>query len=465
MLRKKIRAITSQGREGQRVEVLGWVRSKRVSKKVAFIMISDGSCQHPLQVIVDAENGSDKVLKMLQTGCSVRVEGTLKASQGKGQEWEVMAEDLRVFGEAPTHNYPLQKKGHSLEFLREIAHLRPRTNTFGAVFRVRNTLAYAVHRFFQERSFIWAQTPILTASDCEGAGEMFTVTALDLESPSSMSKKPSGEVDFAQDLFGKKAHLTVSGQLQAEFLALSMGDVYTFGPTFRAENSNTSRHLCEFWMVEPEMAFADLNVCMDVAEEFIRYLVQQVVEQCSEELEFFEKFYKRTSIKMLEKLSILPVERISYSKAVEVLESSGAQFEYPVSWGLDLQTEHERFLCEEVCKSPVCVYDYPQSIKPFYMRQNDHSPTVAAVDLLVPGVGELIGGSQREDRLDYLEKSMDNLGISKEDLQWYLDLRRFGSVPHSGFGMGFERLIMYITGMQNIRDTIMCPRSPKQIGF
>ncbi|MFK7824702.1 MAG: asparagine--tRNA ligase [Oligoflexales bacterium] len=462
MYRRHIKQMIANGENGQEVKVLAWVRSKRVSKNFAFISVNDGSCQDLLQIVVDAGTPAFEILKDVQTGCSVSVNGELRDSPAKGQKWEVLAKELTIIGEAPADSYPLQKKGHSLEFLREIAHLRPRTNTFGAVFRVRNVLAQAVHEFFRQRDFIWAHTPILTASDCEGGGEMFKVSTLDFENP---PKDAQGKVDYSKDFFGKAAHLTVSGQLEAEFLALSLGDVYTFGPTFRAENSNTTRHLSEFWMIEPEMAFADLKVDMDLAQNFVASLVKQVLEKCPDELAFFEKLYKNITVAQLEKLAGSNFVQMSYTDAVKALQDSRQSFEYPVEWGVDLQTEHERFLTEHICKGPVTVFDYPKDIKAFYMRQNDDGKTVAAMDVLVPGVGELIGGSQREERLDILDTKMDALGIPKADLQWYLDLRRFGSVPHAGFGMGFERMVMYVTGMQNIRDVIMCPRTPNLIDF
>ena len=461
MLRNRIHEIMTAGKSGQKVVVFGWVRTKRMSKNLSFIAINDGSCQDLLQVVVDADSEASECLKQVQTGCSIKVEGLLKDSPAKGQKWEIVADTLTIIGEVTAQDYPLQKKGHSLEFLRDVAHLRPRTNTFGAVFRVRNVLAQAVHNFFSQRNFIWAHTPILTASDCEGAGEMFTVTGFDLN---NLPLK-SGKVDYSQDFFGRRAHLTVSGQLEAEFLALSLGDVYTFGPTFRAENSNTSRHLSEFWMVEPEMAFADLEADIQVANEFVTYLIREVVQKCTEEINFFEKFYKNVKLSDLEKLAEAKYQKVSYTDAIKILQESKKSFEFPVDWGADLQTEHERFLSEQVFKGPVTVFDYPKDIKSFYMRNNDDGKTVAAMDVLVPGVGELIGGSQREERLDILEGRMDQLSIIKDDLQWYLDLRRFGSVPHAGFGMGFERMVMFVTGMQNIRDVIPCPRTPNFINF
>ena len=370
--------------------------------------------------------------------------------------------DIDVIGGADPGKYPLQKKGHSLEFLREISHLRPRSNTFGAVFRVRNILSSAIHEFFQDHGFLWVHTPIITASDCEGAGELFTVTSLDIKNP---PKDKEGGVDFSQDFFGKRSFLTVSGQLEAEFMAMSLGDVYTFGPTFRAENSNTSRHLSEFWMIEPEMAFADLSDDMELAEEFIHFICKRVLERCEKEIAFLEKFFKRTSMKELQDLSEKSFVRISYTEAVKKLKSSKKNFEFPVEWGTDLQSEHERFLTDEAFKSPVIVTDYPKDIKAFYMRLNDDEKTVAAMDVLLPAIGEIIGGSQREERLEVLEARLEVDGIPKEGLQWYLDLRRYGSTPHAGFGLGFERLVQYVTGMANIRDVIPCPRTPKSIEF
>jgi asparaginyl-tRNA synthetase len=437
------------------------VRTKRESKEFAFVVINDGSCQETLQVVVEAGSPAFAILKDVSTGAALRVEGRLKASPGSGQAWELAAGSLTVLGEGGSA-YPLQKKGHTLEFLREIAHLRPRTNTFGAVFRVRNELSMAIHDFFQSRGFIWAHTPILTASDGEGAGEMFSVTTLDLK---NVPKTEKGGVDFKRDFFGTAAYLCVTGQLEGEFMAQSMGDIYTFGPTFRAENSNTYRHLAEFWMVEPEMAFADLQDDMQLAEDFLRFVFRRVLDRCRGELEFFESFYKNTSIKELETLASAPFARASYTDCVDILLKSGRSFEFPVKWGGDLKSEHERYLAEEVFRKPVIVHDFPKDIKAFYMRQNNDGKTVAAMDVLVPKIGELIGGSQREERLDVLIARMQQMGIPMPDLEWYLDLRRYGSSEHAGFGLGFERLIQYVTGMQNIRDVIACPRYPGHIGF
>ncbi len=462
MQRDLIKNIQARGEEGQAVTVAGWIKTKRESKAFSFIIINDGSSQADLQIIADSGIPGSEDLNQAGTGASIRVEGTLKRSQGKGQSLELVASQIIVLGSADA-SYPLQKKGHTLEFLREIAHLRGRTNTFGAVYRVRNTLSYLVHRFFQERNFLWAHTPIITANDCEGAGELFQVTTLDLK---NMPKnKENGEIDFSQDFFKEKAHLTVSGQLEGEFLALGLGNIYTFGPTFRAENSNTTRHLAEFWMIEPEMAFADLQDDMNLAEDFFRYLCAGVIKENPDEINFLAKHYGESSLENLQKLSQTPFARITYTEAIEELKKSGHKFEFPIDWGTDMQSEHERFLTEKIFKSPVIVTDYPKNIKAFYMKVNSDERTVAAMDVLVPGVGELIGGSQREDRLDILVQRMKEMGIQPEKLEWYLDLRRFGSCPHAGFGLGFERLVQYITGIGNIRDTIPCPRAPGLIGF
>ncbi|MCX6127219.1 MAG: asparagine--tRNA ligase [Proteobacteria bacterium] len=462
MERTKIRDILKTGLADQTVTLCGWVRSRRESKTFAFLVLNDGSCQATIQCIIDQNIPGFDLLARCQTGASVCIVGTLKPSQGKGQAWEVHAQKLDLFGEAPAETYPLQKKGHTLEFLREIGHLRGRTNTFGAVWRVRNALAHGVHEFFQGRGFVWAHTPIITANDCEGAGEMFTVTTLDVDNPKRTDK---GAVDWSQDFFGKHSHLTVSGQLQGEFLALSLGDIYTFGPTFRAENSNTTRHLSEFWMIEPEMAFADLSNNMDLAEDFIRFLCKWVVEKCPDEMMFLVDMYKGMSMEDILKLSETKFARMTYTDAVRELEKATVKFEFPVKWGTDLQSEHERYLTDQIFKGPVIVTDYPKDFKSFYMRLNDDGKTVAAMDVLVPRIGEIIGGSQREDRLDFLERMMTEKKIPVEDLQWFLDLRRFGSVPHAGFGLGFERMVQYMTGMGNIRDVIPCPRSPHSVSF
>ncbi len=447
--------------QGTSIRIAGWVRTKRSSKNIGFINLNDGSTQEELQLVVDQPDLIE-IADSLQTGSSVIATGSLLASMGKGQAWEFKVETLSCLGEAPADQYPLQKKGHTLEFLREIGHLRARTNTFGAVFRVRNTISNSIHSFFQERGFLWAHTPILTSSDCEGAGEMFTVTTLDLE---KVPKNSEGKTDFQQDFFGKRAHLTVSGQLEGEFLACALGNIYTFGPTFRAENSNTTRHLSEFWMVEPEMAFAELSDNMELAESFIQRLIRDVLQTNPKEMEFFEKFYQNTSVEELAKISESTFERMSYTEAVTRLQKSGHAFQFAPEWGADIQTEHERYLTEEIVGRPVIVHDYPKDIKSFYMKLNSDGKTVAAMDVLVPKIGEIIGGSEREYRYDALVQRMQQMGIATQDLQWYLDLRRFGTVPHCGFGLGLERMVMYVTGMKNIRDVIPCPRAPGSILF
>ena len=462
MQRLRIKNILLDGNTGQTITVCGWVRTRRESKGIAFIALSDGSTQENLQLVVPETSPAFQTLTHCNTGAAIKVTGILKESPAKGQKFEVEVSDIKIFGDADPASYPLQKKGHTLEFLREIGHLRPRTNTFGAVFRVRNILADAVHDFFQSRGFIWIHTPIITASDCEGAGDLFTVTSLDLEKP---PKDDKGDIDFSRDFFARRAFLTVSGQLEAEFLAMSLGDVYTFGPTFRAENSNTSRHLSEFWMIEPEMAFADLTDDMRLSEEFFRFLCGKIIEKGESDIAFLEKFYKNTSIAELAALAEKSFVHISYSEAIRELERSKEKFEFPVKWGLDLQSEHERYLTDRVFKGPVIVIDYPKEIKAFYMRLNPDEKTVAAMDVLVPKIGEIIGGSQREERLEVLTGRMGDMGIPLENVEWYLDLRRYGSAPHAGFGLGFERLVQYITGMHNIRDVIPCPRAPQTIKF
>jgi asparaginyl-tRNA synthetase len=457
-----IKEIFSGKQVGQEVTVCGWVRTKRESKEVVFLALSDGSAQDTLQLVVPAGSPAFGQLHRCNTGAAIGAKGMLKESPAKGQQYEVEVSEVEVFGETDPEKYPLQKKGHTLEFLREIGHLRPRTNTYGAIFRLRNVLADAIHEFFRNKGFIWVHTPIITASDCEGAGELFTVTSLDLDSP---PKRENGGIDFSRDLFGRRTFLTVSGQLEAEFLAMSLGNVYTFGPTFRAEDSNTTRHLSEFWMVEPEMAFADLKDDMDLAEEFFHFLCSRTLEKGERELLFLEKQYKKISLTELGRLAQTPFVHITYSDAIRELQGAKQRFEFPVEWGLDLQSEHERYLVDRVFNGPVIVTDYPKEIKAFYMRLNPDGKTVAALDVLVPKVGEIIGGSQREERLDVLEERMTDMGIPSENLQWYLDLRRFGSAPHAGFGLGFERLVQYITGMPNIRDVIPCPRAPQTIGF
>ncbi len=442
--------------------VYGWVRTKRDSKNVCFFELSDGSCLKNLQVIVDKEKyNPEDILARITTGAGVEVDGMLVESPGANQSVELQASEIRVLGEAPAESYPLQKKRHSFEFLREIAHLRPRTNALGAVTRVRSTASYAVHKFFQERGFYYIHTPIISASDCEGAGEMFQVTTMDLEN----IPKEDGAVDYSKDFFGKSASLTVSGQLEAEIYALSHSNVYTFGPTFRAENSNTARHLAEFWMIEPEMAFCALEGNMDTAEDFIKYVIDYVLEHCAEDMELFNKFIEKGIIDSLKSIVNSEFKRITYTEAMKELEKSSDKFEFKPSWGVDLQSEHEKYLTEQVFKGPVIVTDYPRDIKAFYMKLNDDGKTVRAMDILVPRLGEIIGGSQREDDLQRLTSRIEEMGLEKDDYWWYLDLRRYGSVPHSGFGLGFERLIQYMTGMQNIRDVIPFPRTVHNAEF
>ena len=435
------------------VIICGWVRTRRDSKGFSFLSINDGSCLANIQVIVDDGIPGSESISTATTGSSVKIKGQLVESPGKGQSFEIKALEVEITGIAD-ETYPLQKKGHSPEFLRQIAHLRPRSNLFGCVFRTRSRLAYAIHQFFQEKGFVYVHTPIITASDCEGAGEMFRVTTLNED-----------ETDTNNDFFGKPTYLTVSGQLEVETFACALSNVYTFGPTFRAENSNTTRHASEFWMIEPEMAYCDLEGDMDLAEEMIHYLITDTLEHCAEDLELFGKFVDKGLLERLRSVSDQAFQRISYTDAVKILESSGMEFEYPIEWGMNLQTEHERFLTEEHFKGPVTVHDYPKAIKPFYMRVNDDGKTSAAMDLLVPGIGEIIGGSQREERLDILIKNMEDNNISKEDYSWYSDLRRYGTVPHSGFGLGFERMLMFVTGVANIRDVIPFPRTPGSAEF
>ncbi len=461
--RDKIIDLLKSQDEGQEVLVKGWVRTRRDSKGgFSFIEVNDGSCLNSIQVVADHSLASyASASPKLHTGSCIAVEGQLVKSQGKGQSMEVRASDLKIYGAADAEKYPLQKKRHSFEFLREIAHLRPRTNTFGAVMRVRNRLAFSIHKFFNDRGFIYLNTPIITTSDCEGAGEMFQVTTLDLKNP----PLADGEIDYSQDFFGEKTGLTVSGQLEGETYAMALSDIYTFGPTFRAENSNTSRHLAEFWMVEPEMAFYDLDDDMDLAEEFIRYLLKDVLENCPEDMEFFNKRIEPTLLETLTHIVENEFERISYTEAIHLLEKSTQSFDYPVEWGCNLQVEHERYLSEKVFKKPVILFNYPQEIKSFYMKLNEKGETVRAMDVILPKLGEIIGGSQREDDLEILTSRMKAKGLDPEQYWWYLDLRRYGSAPHSGFGLGFERLVQFTTGMDNIRDVIAFPRTPKHAKF
>ncbi len=463
MKRTKIIEILSQGTPETRVTVMGWVRTRRDSKGgFSFIELNDGSSMGGLQIIADQNlpNYQTDVLK-LQTGCSIRAEGTLKESPGKGQKVELHAEDVHVFGWTDPEVYPLQKKRHSFEFLRTIAHLRPRTNTFGAVARVRNAMSRAGHNFFQEKGFIYLHTPIITGSDCEGAGEMFQITTLDLENMPLKEGKP----DFSRDFFGGPAGLTVSGQLEAEIYALAMGDVYTFGPTFRAENSNTSRHLAEFWMIEPEMAFCDLEGDAEIAVEFLKYVFSYVLENCEEDMAFFNQFIDKSVIQTLEDMVTQDFEMLTYTDGIDILKKAKEKFEFPISWGVDLQSEHERYLCEKVFNRPVILVDYPKDIKAFYMKLNDDGKTVRAMDVLVPRIGEVIGGSQREDDYDTLVARIKEIGLDPKDYWWYLELRKYGTVPHAGFGLGFERLIQFVTGLANIRDVIPFPRTPGNVAF
>lgn len=447
---------------GQTVNVKGWVRTVRNQKTFAFIEVNDGSTLSNLQVVVNVDIPNyEKLIAQLSTGVSVSVNGTIVESPGQHQNLELTATEISIIGLCDPETYPLQKKRHSFEFLRTIAHLRPRTNTIGAVTRVRNALAYATHKFFQERNFLYIQTPIITGADCEGAGKMFRVTSLDMEKLPRKEEK----IDYSQDFFGKPAYLTVSGQLNGEIYASALSDIYTFGPTFRAENSNTSRHLAEFWMIEPEMAFADINDNMDCAEAYIKYVLGYVLENCKEDLQFFDKFVSEGLIGRLQQIVEVPFERATYTYAVRVLEKANKPFEYPVSWGVDLQSEHERFLAEEYFAKPVIITDYPKNIKAFYMRDNEDNKTVAAMDILVAKIGEIVGGSQREERLDVLLKKMKEHHLSEEDYWWYLELRKYGTVPHAGYGVGFERLIQLTTGMDNIRDVIPFPRYPGKADF
>lgn len=459
----------------QSIRVSGWVRTKRGNKEIAFIALSDGTTIHNLQVVAELAQFDEELLKKIQTGASIRVEGRLVASQGSGQAVEILADRIEVLGEAPAEEYPLQKKKHTLEFLREIAHLRPRTNTFGAILRIRHSLAFAIHEYFNKNHFFYIHAPIITGSDAEGAGEMFRVSTLDAGNP---PRTEEGSVDFSQDFFGKEANLTVSGQLEGELAAMALSRVYTFGPTFRAENSNTTRHLAEFWMIEPEMAFFELEDNMALAEDFLKYLIGYALEHNADDLAFLEKRLLeeesqiakelRNPMPLMEKLRFVldqPFEHVTYTEAVGILEKSGKKFEFPVKWGIDLQSEHERYLVEKHFKQPVILTNYPKDIKAFYMKQNEDRKTVRAMDVLFPGIGEIIGGSQREENYEKLSQRIDEMGIHRDSLWWYLDTRKFGTVPHSGFGLGFERLVLFVTGMGNIRDVIPFPRTPKNLEF
>ena len=461
---RRIIELLRQGEPGETVTVQGWVRTKRELKEFAFLDVNDGSSLQGLQVVADPDslNNYQDLLSGIGTGSSIAVSGELVPSQGKKQRIELQAQEITVWGSADADTYPLQKKRHSFEFLRTIAHLRSRTNTHGAVFRVRNACASAIHQFFQERGFLWIHTPIISTSDCEGAGEQFAVTSFDLQ---NVPLNGDGGVDYDQDFFGQPTYLTVSGQLEAEALALALSNVYTFGPTFRAENSNTSRHLAEFWMIEPEMAFCNLDGDMDLAEAFLKHIFSTVLETCPEDMEFFNQRIDKTVLATADQIINSEFERITYTEAIAHLEKSDRKFEYPVEWGLDLQSEHERYLTEELVKKPVIVTDYPRGIKAFYMRLNEDEKTVAAMDVLAPKLGEIIGGSQREERLDLLEQRLQDQDLDPTRYWWYLDLRRYGTVPHAGFGLGFERLVQFMTGMTNIRDVIPFPRTPLSADF
>jgi len=461
MQRSKIRELLGRESAGDDVLVQGWVKTRRSSKAVSFVQISDGSTLTDIQVVADESLPNFQAVEALTTGCSVSVVGTLVDSPGKGQKYEIHAKSIEIVGESDPDTYPLQKKRHTVEFLRDIAHLRPRTNTFGAMARVRNALAYAIHGFFQEKGFLFLQAPMITTSDAEGAGAMFRVTTLDLE---KMPMK-DGSVDVEEDFFGKPTFLTVSGQLEAESFALALSDVYTFGPTFRAENSNTSRHLAEFWMVEPEVAFCDLDGLADLSEEFLKHVFTYVLNHCQEDLGFFNQWYDKTAISTLEGIVNSNFERLTYTEAVDILQASGESFEFPVVWGSDLQSEHERYLAETKVGKPVIVTDYPKEIKAFYMRMNEDEKTVRALDVLVPRIGEIIGGSQREERRDVLLERMRQSGLDEKHYWWYLDLRSYGTVPHAGFGLGFERTVQFVTGVANIRDVMPFPRTPNNAEF
>ncbi len=442
--------------------IKGWVRTKRGNKNIKFLAINDGSTIHNIQVIADADKFDEDVIRNITTGACIAVTGNLVASMGKGQTVEIQAHNIHVYGTADPDKYPLQKKGHTLEFLRDIAHLRFRTNTFGAVMRIRHALSFAIHKYFNDNGFFYFHTPIITGSDCEGAGEMFRVTTLDMANP-PLNK--DGSINYKDDFFGKQTNLTVSGQLEGEMGAMALSKIYTFGPTFRAENSNTPRHISEFWMIEPEMAFFDIHDDMDLAENFLKSLIRYILEHCSDDLQFLEKMYDNDLISRLHFTIENDFERVPYTKAIEILEQSGQKFEYPVSWGIDLQTEHERYLVEKHFKKPVMVSDYPAKIKAFYMKLNEDGKTVRALDVLFPKIGEIIGGSEREENYDVLLKKIKDNNMPEKDLWWYLDTRKFGTAPHSGFGLGFERMMMFITGMSNIRDVIPFPRTPKNAEF
>ncbi len=447
---------------GREVLAKGWVRTKRGNKNVSFIALNDGSTINNIQIVADVAKFDEDLLKRITTGACIAVTGDLVESLGGGQAVEIQAKSIEIYGEADPNTYPLQKKGHTLEFLRTIAHLRPRTNTFGAVLRIRHAMAFAIHKYFNDKGFVYLHTPVITASDCEGAGEMFQVTTLDLNNPPRLE---NGQIDYSQDFFGRQTSLTVSGQLEGELGAMALGEIYTFGPTFRAENSNTPRHLAEFWMIEPEMAFYEIEDNMDLAEDFIKSLVRYALDNCMDDLKFLNDMFDKELISRLESVIGTDFVRLTYTEGIRILEASGEKFEFPVSWGVDLQSEHERYLVEKHFGRPVIMTDYPKDIKAFYMKQNDDGKTVRGMDVLFPKIGEIIGGSERESSLEKLEARIRELGMSHETLEWYLDTRRFGSAPHSGFGLGFERLLLFVTGMGNIRDVIPFPRTPKNAEF
>ena len=459
--RKRIVALLNE-KPGQEVEVKGWVRTKRGNNNVNFIALNDGYTVTNLQIVVETANFDAELLKAITTGSAIYVKGELVESMGKGQSVEVQAKEIEVYGTADPESYPLQKKGHSMEFLREIAHLRPRTNTFGCILRLRHAMAFAIHKYFNENGFFYLNTPLITASDCEGAGEMFQVTTLNLE---NMPKTKEGDIDYSQDFFGRQTSLTVSGQLEGELGAMALGKIYTFGPTFRAENSNTPRHLAEFWMIEPEMAFYEIEDNMDLAEDFIKYLVRYALENNMSDLQFLNDMFDKELISRLKSVIETKFVRLTYTEGIDILLKSGQKFEFPVAWGVDLQSEHERYLVEKHFKKPVILTDYPKDIKAFYMKQNSDGKTVRGMDVLFPKIGEIIGGSQREESMEKLQARIAELNMDTKNLWWYLDTRRFGSAPHSGFGLGFERLLLFVTGMANIRDVIPFPRTPKSAEF
>ncbi len=462
MKRIKVKDLLASREYGKEVVAKGWVRTKRGNKNVAFIALNDGSTIHNIQVVADLANFDEELMKKVSTGACIGAKGTIVESPGQGQAVEIHARSIEIYGEADPETYPLQKKGHSLEFLREIAHLRPRTNTFGAILRLRHAMAYAVHKYFNDKGFVYLHTPIITGSDCEGAGEMFRVTTLDLQ---NVPKTDTGAINFEEDFFGKETNLTVSGQLEGELGAMAMGEIYTFGPTFRAENSNTARHLAEFWMIEPEMAFYEIEDNMDLAEDFLKYLIRYALEHNMDDLEFLNNMYDKELLSRLRFVTESAFERLTYTEAIDILLSSGHKFEFKVEWGIDLQSEHERYLVEKHFKKPVILTNYPKDIKAFYMKQNEDGKTVRAMDILFPGIGEIVGGSQREESYEKLCTRVNEMSMHQQDVWWYLDTRRFGTAPHSGFGLGFERLMLFVTGMSNIRDVIPFPRTPQNAEF